>query len=130
MDLWPSPTKDTSIENILLEVIYNNIYKIIYRNKMSINYLRNIIETEYSKFYENYITPSLEVWYKKDSKILLNNVIDHVVKFQNKKRRLRGIIRSIVILNKIYFESLCKYYHPEGYFAKILYKKYEQKIKY
>lgn len=127
MDFWPSPTKDTSIENILLEVIYNNIYKIIYKNKISINYLRNIIEIEYSKFYKNYITPSLEVWYKKDSKLLLNNVIDHIVEFQNKKRRLRGIIWTMVLLNKIYFESLCKYYHPEGCFAKILYKKYEIK---
>jgi len=113
MSNFPPPTKSYAVDEI-----YNSIKctsRRIY-SRVSNEYLYYVVKTSYDEFYNNdkIGQGSLAGWHAFECSKIIELTFHNLEKFLKKKRLLKGVIKSLNLLNLIYKDVLDRHYAPGG----------------
>ena len=111
---FPAPNKESSINEVLRYIKSTKKYTSIIDNKQIP--LKDIVTTHFNQVTNNNtIRGSATGWAVYERVEIIKMTMTELEKYNiNVKRRLRGIIKALVLINKTYFDHLKIYYAPGG----------------
>lgn len=111
---FPAPNKESSINEVLRYIKSTKKYSSIIDNKQIP--LKDIVTTHFNQVTNNNtIRGSATGWAVYERVEIIKKTMTELEKYNiNVKRRLRGIIKALVLINKTYFDHLKIYYAPGG----------------
>lgn len=111
---FPAPNKESSINEVLRYIKSTKKYISIIDNKQIP--LKDIVTTHFNQVTNNNtIRGSATGWAVYERVEIIKMTMTELEKYNiNVKRRLRGIIKALVLINKTYFDHLKIYYAPGG----------------
>lgn len=111
---FPAPNKESSINEVLRYIKSTKKYISIIDNKQIP--LKDIVTTHFNQVTNNNtIRGSATGWAVYERVEIIKKTMTELEKYNiNVKRRLRGIIKALVLINKTYFDHLKIYYAPGG----------------
>ena len=111
---FPAPNKESSIKEVLRYIKSTKKYTSIIDNKQIP--LKDIVTTHFNQVTNNNtIRGSATGWAVYERVEIIKMTMTELEKYNiNVKRRLRGIIKALVLINKTYFDHLKIYYAPGG----------------
>ena len=111
---FPAPNKESSINEVLRYIKSTKKYTSIIDNKHIP--LKDIVTTHFNQVTNNNtIRGSATGWAVYERVEIIKMTMTELEKYNiNVKRRLRGIIKALVLINKTYFDHLKIYYAPGG----------------
>ena len=111
---FPAPNKESSINEVLRYIKSTKKYTSIIDNKQIP--LKDIVTMHFNQVTNNNtIRGSATGWAVYERVEIIKKTMTELEKYNiNVKRRLRGIIKALVLINKTYFDHLKIYYAPGG----------------
>ena len=111
MSHFSPPNREQAVDQIYNSIKYTTNR---FSAEVSDKYLIYLIYKSFDDFSANEPRGSLSAWHTQECKRVIAKVFDEFALFIQKKRRLKGALRSLVLLNLIYKDTLEIHYAPNG----------------